>query len=105
MASQADNPETSGHPRILRLKEVMHRTGDSRSSIYRLDKKGILRRAKHLAGSHTAGWLEDSVDAYIESRRPDAIPGRFDTGLAKASKVHTLIRPQEIGRASCRERV
>lgn len=94
MLVAAENPDTK-RTRILRIDEVMHRTGDSRSTIYRLDKRGILRRAKQLAECHSAGWLEDSVDAYIESRRPDTVhpPDGIEHGQVKASKSPVLIHP------------
>jgi predicted DNA-binding transcriptional regulator AlpA len=94
MALLVDNPESNKHTRILRLPEVMDRTGESRSTIYRLDKKGILRRAKNLDGSTSAGWHEDSVDAYVESRRADPInpPESIDSGQARASKTPALVR-------------
>jgi predicted DNA-binding transcriptional regulator AlpA len=92
MASLVDKPDGNRHTRILRLREVMDRTGESRSNIYRLDKKGILLRAKQLDGSSSAGWLEDSVDALVEMRRPDPInPSQIVvTTRAKASQVPAL---------------
>lgn len=70
MASEAAHPESTHHPRILRLDEVMLRLGCGRSTVYRLDKAGILPQAERLEGCSSAGWLEDDVDAVIESRRP-----------------------------------
>jgi predicted DNA-binding transcriptional regulator AlpA len=71
MATQTPQPERTSHPRILGIEEVQTRLGCGRSSVYRLEKKGILHKAKQLAGCRTAGWLEDEVDAVVESRRPD----------------------------------
>lgn len=71
MATETPQPERTSHPRILGLDEVKSRLGCGRSSVYRLEKKGILHKAKQLAGCRTAGWLEDEVDAVVESRRPD----------------------------------
>lgn len=70
MASPA-NPVDTGHTRILGTKETMRRLGCSRSSLHRLEKKGILHKAKELECCSTAGFLEDEVDALVESRRPD----------------------------------
>ena len=71
MATQMPQPERTSHPRILGIDEVQSRLGCSRSSVYRLEKTGTLHKAKQLAGCSTAGWLEDEVDALVESRRPD----------------------------------
>jgi len=70
MASPPANPDSTSHPRILRLPEVMRRLGCSRSSVYRLTDAGVLPQAESLDGCHTAGWFEDVVDAVVESRRP-----------------------------------
>jgi predicted DNA-binding transcriptional regulator AlpA len=92
MASLVDNTDGNKHTRILRLPEVMDRTGDSRSTIYRLDKKGILLRAKQLDGSSSVGWHEDSVDALVELRRADPISASqiVLTTRAKALQVPAL---------------
>lgn len=71
MATQTPQPERTSHPRILGIEEVQTRLGCGRSSVYRLEKKGILHKAKQLEGCSTAGWMEDEVDAVVESRRPD----------------------------------
>jgi predicted DNA-binding transcriptional regulator AlpA len=70
MASPAANPDSTSHPRILHLPEVMQRLGCSRSSVYRLTKAGILPQAEPLKYCSDAGWHEDVVDAVVESRRP-----------------------------------
>lgn len=92
MASQADNPKRDRHTRILRLQDVMDRLRCSRSTVYRLDKKGTLRRAKKLDGSTSSGWHEDSVEDYVESIRPDPIdPSESaDSGQKKTSKSSAL---------------
>jgi len=69
MASLASHPESTNHPSILRLKEVMRRLGCGRSTVYRLGNAGILPQAEHMEGCSSAGWLEDDVDAVVESRR------------------------------------
>ena len=94
MASLANNPQSNRPPRILGLKEVMFLTGYSRSKIYRLDKRGVLLRAKQVEGSPSAGWLEDSVYAHIESRRPDPIDPleNIHSGQTKTSKGPALVR-------------
>ena len=51
------------HPTIIRLREVMRRTGLSRSTIYRRVSNGEFPNKVDLGGT-TVGWLED-VDEYI----------------------------------------
>jgi len=70
MASLAAQPESTSHPRILGIKEVEQRLGCGRSTVYRLGKTGVLLQAKRMEGCSSAGWLEDDVDALVESRRP-----------------------------------
>jgi predicted DNA-binding transcriptional regulator AlpA len=48
----------------------MQRLGCGRSTVYRLGKAGILPQAEPMEGCSSAGWLEDDVDALVESRRP-----------------------------------
>jgi hypothetical protein len=38
--------------------------------LHRLGKAGILLQAERMEGCSSAGWLEDDVDALVESRRP-----------------------------------
>ncbi len=52
---------------ILRLREIMRRTGLSRSSIYRLSAEGKFPRSISL-GERAVGWLESDVDAWIAER-------------------------------------
>ena len=70
MASQAAHPGSTHHPRILRRDEVLQRLGCGRSTLHRLGKAGILPQAERMEGCSSAGWLEDDVDALVESRRP-----------------------------------
>ncbi len=50
--------------RIIRLPEVISKTGLSRSSIYEMD--GFPKRVK--LGRNMSGWLEKEIDAWIEER-------------------------------------
>lgn len=56
--------EQSNKERILRLPNVMKRTGDSRSSIYLKIKEGSFPKPISL-GTRSVGWLESEIDAYI----------------------------------------
>lgn len=51
--------------RILRMKTVMHRTGLSRSTLYRKMAEGTFPRSVKLGGGHSAGWQESVIDRWI----------------------------------------
>lgn len=53
--------------RIIRLKEVMDKTGLSRSTIYRQITEGIFPLSVPLGGK-AKGWLESEVEGWILSR-------------------------------------
>ncbi|MBO1518105.1 helix-turn-helix transcriptional regulator [Oceanisphaera pacifica] len=53
--------------RIIRLKEVMNKTGLSRSTIYRQIAEGVFPLSVSLGGK-AKGWLESEVEAWILSR-------------------------------------
>ncbi len=52
---------------VLKLYEVKVRTGKSRSSIYDGIKEGTFPRQITL-GPRAVGWLESSIDQWIQSR-------------------------------------
>lgn len=58
---------TQTKERILRLTEVIERTGLSRSTIYLNISKGIFPKNISL-GSRSVGWLESEIDTWIQSR-------------------------------------
>lgn len=53
-------------PRIVRMKEVIHRTGLSRSTIYLRMKSSEFPRSFTLGSDYAMGWLESDIDAWIE---------------------------------------
>jgi prophage regulatory protein len=53
--------------RLLRLEEVLHKTGLCRSSVYAGMQRGTFPKQVAL-GPKTATWLESEVDAYIAGR-------------------------------------
>lgn len=55
------------HPRLLRLKEVMARTGLSRSMIYELIGKNKFP-SQLLLTERCVGWVEDEVHDWILKR-------------------------------------
>ena len=59
--------------RFLRTDEVERRAGLSRTTIWRLERKGQFP-ARRRIGPNAVGWLEEEIDAWIESR-PTVISG------------------------------
>lgn len=60
--------ETSVQPRrVMRLHEVMARTGLGRATVYRLIAAGEFPRQLRLSRAGS-GWLSDEVDAWIDAR-------------------------------------
>ena len=61
--------------RIIRLRTVLHRTGLSRSTLYRKMLEGTFPRQLKI-GIHSAGWHESAVNQWIANpkvwRAPDA---------------------------------
>lgn len=58
--------------RILRLKQLEIRTGLSKATLYKLIKAGEFPAQKQL-GLRSVGWLENDVNAWIESRISKAV--------------------------------
>lgn len=58
--------------RILRLKEVVHRTGLSRSSVYKFIDNATFPRSVAL-GARRVGWLEHTIDAWIEEKASSSV--------------------------------
>lgn len=52
--------------KIIRMPQLIGRTGLSKSSLYALVKKGQLRPPIAL-GARAVGWLESDVQDYIDS--------------------------------------
>ena len=67
---------------LIRLSEVMSRTGYGRTSIYRKMEDGSFPKSLKLGGppkdpnefdSRAIAWIEDEVDQWIESRIEDRV--------------------------------
>lgn len=58
---------TSPSMKILRQREVRDRTGLSRTTLWRLERRGAFPRRRQLS-TNSVGWLEDEVIAWIKSR-------------------------------------
>jgi prophage regulatory protein len=54
--------------RLLRISEVIARTGLSRSTINRLRQRRLFPRPRMLT-SHAIGWTEASITKWIRGRR------------------------------------
>ena len=53
--------------RVLRLKEVRHKTGLGRSTIYRWMDEGRFPRPARL-GARSVAWIEHEIDDWLMSR-------------------------------------
>ena len=53
--------------RVLRLKEVRHKTGLGRSTIYRWMDEGKFPKPVRL-GARSVAWIEHEVDEWLMSR-------------------------------------
>ena len=53
--------------RVIRFKELRQRVGLSRSSIWRLERKGQFPARRQLSDNAVA-WLEDEVDQWLRAR-------------------------------------
>ncbi|MFA6279541.1 MAG: AlpA family transcriptional regulator [Bdellovibrionales bacterium] len=61
--------QTITNEKIIRLREVLDRTGLSRSMAYDLIEKEQFPRPVSL-GARAVGWLSSQIDAWIASRIP-----------------------------------
>ena len=77
----------SPHKRLIRLPEVLSRTGYGRTSIYRKMEDGSFPRSVKLGGpleapnafdSRAIAWIEDEVEQWIESRIEERDLGSTD---------------------------
>ena len=60
--------------RVLRLPEVIERTGISRSLIYRLIKEGNFPKQIHTS-KRTSSWIESEVNEWLDSRIAESRSG------------------------------
>lgn len=59
-------PADSRPVRVLRFEAVRDRTGLSRSTIWRLERRGTFPRHRRIS-LNAVGWLEEEVDQWIRS--------------------------------------
>lgn len=60
---------------LLRLPQVMARTGLSRSTIYALEARGRFPKQITLTGARSVAWIESEVAAWIRARIEEARGG------------------------------
>lgn len=60
-------PATPAPRRVLRLPEVITKTGLSRTTLYTMSKAGQFPESISLGGK-AMGWIEAEIDAWIEER-------------------------------------
>lgn len=67
MREEADNEPISNKApsRLIRLKEVQHRVGLGRSTIYKRMSEGRFPKARSL-GPKCVVWVESEIDAWVE---------------------------------------
>lgn len=66
--ADACRPAAPGTPtRVVRLGEVMARTGLSRTTLWRLERRGAFPPRRQLSPG-TVGWIEAEVEAWILGR-------------------------------------
>ena len=69
---------TKAQTKIIRLPEVMGRTGMGRTSIYAWIAQGTFPRQISL-GHRATGWLESEIDEWIDQRIQVSRGGRNGT--------------------------
>ena len=60
-------PAVSRPIRVLRFDAVRDRTGLSRSTIWRLERRGLFPRHRQIS-SNAVGWIEGELNDWIRSR-------------------------------------
>ena len=69
--------------RVLRLPEVRHRSGLSRTQIYAKAKTGEFPRPIKIGG-RASGWIESEISGWIEERKASARAGTQGQEAARA---------------------
>lgn len=66
-AAQPAASEPRRATRLIRLREVQHRVGLGRSTIYRWMAEGRFPKPVHLGG-HAVAWSQEDIDDWIARR-------------------------------------
>ena len=61
--------------RMLRLSQVVERTGLGKTTLYELQKDGRFPRSVHLTG-HSVRWIEAEVETWLMQQAQARIPAR-----------------------------
>ncbi|MGE3335720.1 MAG: helix-turn-helix transcriptional regulator [Rhodospirillaceae bacterium] len=69
--TSSDVLQNPGAVKLLRCEAVQERTGLSRTTLWRMERRGEFPKRVHLTSSLVA-WLEEEVVAWIRSRRNGA---------------------------------
>lgn len=73
--------------KIIRLPEVLAKTGLTRASVYRLAQAGKFPSSVKLS-ERSSGWRESEVDSWVASRQPPTAEERESmAAVAKAQKA------------------
>lgn len=64
----------AGPERLVRIREVLHRVGCGRSTLYRMISGGAFPRPISL-GARAVAWPESSVSAFIQAKIESAKHG------------------------------
>lgn len=55
--------------KMLRANEVMERVGVSRTTIWRLERRGEFPPRRRIT-NHIVAWSEDEIEEWLKSRQP-----------------------------------
>jgi len=67
MPSESTSPQSAAEHRMLRRKEVEHRTGFKRAYIYQLIKTGKFPKSRRI-GVRAVGWDSAEIEQWIAQR-------------------------------------
>jgi prophage regulatory protein len=66
--------------RVLRLEDVVQKTGLKKNTIYSRMRKGEFPKSFRIGGcAATVGWLEEDIDEYIKNSYPWVVERRETT--------------------------
>ena len=66
-SQRGDGPNETPIRRFIRLREVLHRTGLGRSTVYRWMDEGRFPKSVRLGGRSVA-WIEHEIDEWLQDR-------------------------------------
>ena len=80
--------------KILRIRNVTEATGLSRTTLWRLERRGDFPRRVRL-GPNSIGWIETEVEEWIESRPRKSSSESDPQSYEAAWKVSTADRGRD----------